>query len=52
MDNGSEFLRKLITTPFKFWCCSNVKHKQVTWNSQGTQATCDECGEKSRTIEG
>ena len=46
-----EFLSKLLNMPFKFWCCSNKEHKRVTWNEDGTQATCDECGETSPIVE-
>ena len=37
----------MLSKPFKFWCCSNSDHKLVTWSEEGTQATCDECGETS-----
>ncbi len=46
MDAPS-FMKKLLETPFKFWCCSNPEHKLVNWNQEGTQATCEECGAQS-----
>lgn len=41
------FMRKLLETPFKFWCCPNIEHKLVKWDEKGIQATCEECGEQS-----
>lgn len=44
-DEQQELMRKICSTPFKFWCCSNPEHKCVRWD--GDVAICEECGEKS-----
>jgi ribosomal protein S27E len=44
---SSDLLKLIFNKPFRFWSCSNKNHNRVTWNKSGTQATCDECGDKS-----
>jgi hypothetical protein len=46
-----DFMKKILNTPFKFWCCSNSAHKQVRWNLEGNQAACEHCDELSPVSE-
>jgi hypothetical protein len=36
---------------FVFWVCPNGNHRGVTWEhgNEGSVATCDVCGKKSKT---